>query len=1538
MTTVIHMDTSEGDGIQTAPESVVDDACISTAPRAADSAVGYAFYREGGGARGQVKDEGDSAIFLDKQIEAVTAYELTSAALGRLPTRTAPADHHVQGICRADKMMSRAEASAIRTDLNKPFSKASAHQHDISLGSADHQPADIVVTSPRTPGSKHVYVGALTTLSPTSSRFQVPKLTPSQPVVEPATRLVPRTTPPKDEEIPALIHAKEQSLCGLKAYRQTDCEDSRDAVEVLSVREEEEEEDDDDDDVEDDVAARVLLSLHKKDDMIEQLMRTVATLQVENTSLRSRCAAAVGTEAAPLSPTMGTAVSPERTKTSSPSWPATPVRWWKLNRDVAPSDGVQEQSEGVQHLERGGAHADVKLRGTLADSEAGQAVSPVCDVTHREVQSSADTTEATTTPPLKNSAGESLASGIRAAPSASPSTEEETVARARIAQLEWQLENLQQEKREDTHVLRDHIDHLTRELHRRNRDMARQQRQHKLEFAALQEEVKALANQLDEQARSSTSVAAAAAAAAGNEPEDKEVMELRRQLAQARSRETQIRCDSAAMQQRWLQELNEQKSLLDEARTHAAQEETQHASMREHERQLAQVVAQQKQQQQQLEGQVSEYKAALAQAQRELAELRIAHQRTEETVSEQRSQIQCISHDLATAVLERTHHEQRATCVEAQVKLLQQQLRQAETTLSSQKSELETLRRERRNEVSAAFALQEEEHATLLKGVEGCMKGSEAVESALLKSERTRCEMASQLSRVLAERDEYHRLYREASVQSQAQLLEQQQLFSESSDLVCRQLQEAQRDLAHRTETLEMTQHELGTTQQRIESLRDELTRSKAAQRQLEEEREATQKRHESQTEQLVQAKESLKEALQAQLTTLDILRKKEKLLRAQHEAAQRTMERRQEEQHVLQNIADLLWPHEVNRVLGAPPPPPRILNSGAKVAPRDMPALSRSAIVVLKRNVSGNTRKSSRVQTRRSVCRVGSLFSVSNVDSESTVRPSRSTSSASSYATSVAMSAVSPTDALATPSTYGDAALNERQRSPSVALEENDAPANSGGSASAVVPLDPRFDSNLRAFELRQHQRPSGITHGREKQRGTIKAELPVLRFLRDIHGAVEQVCAAYASSQRELATKRAAVRALVKERKAQQAQLKELRATLQEQQHTSERLRRDAVQSVRAESQAKLTKVDEAWREKYGAGVALQLRSCEKQHRHAVAEALKACARHLQAELMAFVQRLPTTLSVGLARAAAASAESTRDKVLQKVRTQYERPHDTECAAHDDLGHHDSGAQGLHPRNAAAAADVSLLSLGLEVESEVQAECDVILRNVLGVTGGWEHLTSAVLLANNATALDHLSGTTPPSVASPAPQSYAFTHGSAVDDGSAPPGVELAQKIVVNAKRTSWTIEEMAELEEVIHAYLTRILSALTRTPSLSPLAGAVTCVSSSRDSDVRQDMEYHTRRAPTPFSGATSDIQSANSKGAAAREKSEEVLMTTALPRWMRPLGTSSPPYAPPLRSPAVEETATLPLPPHHQQPHLLGLLLDACVARVHEQLMV
>ncbi|GET86767.1 hypothetical protein, unknown function [Leishmania tarentolae] len=1551
-TTVIHMNDAEDDDKSKSQESVVVDAGTGMALTSAAEAP-----ESRRGAQATTAGVGGNEAFWSDRVETVRAYQLASAALRRLPTRTAPVDEDICKRQRTDEMtMAQVETSATHAGVRAPPSPPpSAAPLGTIFDDADQPTARTSNASPQTPKAEKVRVAVLTAVSPSSSRFQVPPL---QAVRMHAVQPSLRTPSEKGDESVALTTSEGESANSANANCHMDSRDSGDAVESVSVH-----------DDEDDVATRVLVSLHRKDDMIRHLTQAVEALQEENAALCSIRAAARQADAVSPPAATGLALSSDGVKTSSPSWPSTPVRWWK-KQEAPLSDRdprLHDDSQGVEGSGRdnvkeyhpphsspslSAAHAAVStitaLQCALAEKEAELEALRSQGAPRDKEKRSREFSVPAEGPSLVYNAGDSLISSARGTAAASPSAVE-AVAEARVAQLEWQLQNVQQEKQEDMHTLRDHIDHLTRELHRKSRDMERQQRRHKLELAALQQEVTRLVDQLEDQIQVSSN--APAAPPLRRESEAGQVMELQRELAQAKAREALLLNERVATQQRWLQELAEQKRLLDEARADAAQEEARQESRVQQERQLVEKAAHQ--QRQELEEQVCQYKEALEQAKRELSALRVVHERTEETVSQQRHQLQLTSQDIATATLERVHDEQRAAHAEEQIRLLHQKLRQAEATITSQQAELESLRQAREDEAAAALALQEEEHTALLKHVKGCLKGSEAVESALLAVENSRRATASQLACALEERNEYHRLYREASVQAQAQLLEQQQLLSEGSDLMCRRLQEAQADLVERTEALETAQRELQAVQQRMQSLKDELTRSEAAQRQLGEELHAAQARHEAQTAQLVHAKEGLKDALHAQLATMSKLRRKEKQLHSQHAAAQRAMERRQEEQRALQGIVDLLWSptvsvsamslrasgvatHESSRVLSLPPL--QILTGAATLEPGGSPAMSRRTLAMLERSANISTRRSYQIQKQRSVgvARASAAGGHSDAEigsAEVTGSPSRSASLVSSATASVMMSAVSWDDVPATSLSDGDTALEERHRAAASALEEGDMSAKSKAAGSPKVPRHARVEGDLSA--LAKQLQGSVIAHKDERRRAATDADLSVLHFLRAIRDAIQQMCTAYTAVQHELCTKRTAVRALVKERKAQQAQLEELRATLQEQRHKAERLRRDAVQSIHAESQAELEKVCRAWQDKYEAGMQAHLHTYEEQLRRAVAEVLKACAENVQAELIVFIQLLPTTLSAGLEKAAVVSAERTREELREGRNPCWCSP-STRGGAHDLVVDHGHSTQAPHA-STAANADVSLLSLRPDLQPEVQAECDTIIRDVLHMEGGWADLMSAVLVASSNAAAEDASGGVLPSTgerrASPPPPAAA--------------AAEQAQRTGASTADALWSAEEMAELKEVIHAHVMSSFSALTAVVLPSLLAGVRTSISRSWASEERQGMDEHAGGAPATVGGASGGPKSTSARGAASGEE-----LAAALPRWMRSLrrctspatssshlarvkktgSTSTPP-----RSAAVADMPVSWVPQHYQPSRLLALLLDACVAHVHAQLL-
>ncbi|KAK7202258.1 hypothetical protein NESM_000296800 [Novymonas esmeraldas] len=1084
--------------------------------------------------------------------------------------------------------------------------------------------ASVESTSPRGPPARQTssFTATAAAVSP-SSRFRVPP--------SPSKQQQQQAMAASHDDVHGHTPVGED---GDDRHRSAADEHSNASTDVTAEEEDEEEED---------VAARVLFSLHAKDDVIQQLTRTVAALREENRTLRGP-AAAVAVEVREE----GAAT------TSSPSWPATPVRWWRTNhaggQDGGPADRLgsrPEQQHAAEELEA--------LQSALVAKEEELSALRASEAELRR----------RTEEPL-------LANALLASSTAAAQT-----AQARVAQLEWQLETLQQDKKEDTHTLRDHIAHLTRELHRRSHEMTRQQRQHKQELTALHGEVAALADQLEKDRSVAARTAAQTAPPREADGAMWRVAALQRTLEATAAREAELRADAAATQQRWQQELLEQEALLEEARTHAAREEAQREQRLQHAERQAQVAAQQ--QVQQLEAQLRQRDAALATAHRDLAALRAVHERTEATVAEQRTQLQHVTRDLAAAALEREHDEQRAARVEEQLSLLHQRWREATATVAAREAELQALQQARDDEAAVTLAQRDEDSRQLLRRVEGCMQGSEALEAALLQAESGRRELAAQLAQALAERDDYHRLHREASVQAQAQLVEQQQLLSEGHDVVCRRLHEVQQDLSLRTEALEATQRELRAAEQRAQALGSAVERADAAQEQLADDLREAAAQHAALTEKLVHTSAALKAALHAQLSVTGQLHRAERRLRSQQVAAQRVEEQRAEVLRAVESVAAVLWP-PTGALPTRPSPAPALLSQRA---------------------AGGGVVASPAARVSGEACE------------------SRSTSAASS-ASSTADSA---NTSAAAPSLRSGAGACCAWRPPPTAA----APSDSASTPSHAS------------------RRPMSA--------------MPLLRRIRD---AVEVLCAAHAAAQDELGTRRTAVRTLLAGRKAQQAQLEELRTSLEEQRHKTARLHREAVQALRTESQAELEKVDRAWRERHEAGLARQLLSAQTQQQRAVAASIEACAAHVQAELIVFIQSIPAGLRDGLAAAVAAHA-----------------PPRTAAACDVPRGSADAAA-------AAPAQPV----WGLDVHPDLQEECDAIVRGVLGLEGGWAGLASAVVLADS---------TTPAAV--PAAASTGAPHDVLESGGAA---------------AACWSAGEVAELGEVMRAYLIRAWSALPASPS--------------------------------------------------------------------------------------------------------------------------
>ncbi|KPI87516.1 hypothetical protein ABL78_3394 [Leptomonas seymouri] len=1374
---------------------------------------------------------------------SLSTYQLASAALRRLPTRPAPSAAGVVASTVADERTH----SHSSLDDEAAFGETQtgrSHRSIAQTASSSHAaPAPPLWNSSAAHNSGHAQQSALPSpatrraaISP--GRFQVPP--PVQPPSSPTAAAHHSSSPHEHPSPPLPSRLTRSSADATRSRTSSRSESGAEADDGVDYE---------DDEVEEDVAARVLSSLQQKDAVIYQLTRAVSTLEKENEALRcvaaspSRASTAVTSNgrrtgvtdaattpprataqalfhSATLSPTPegqralngspGTAEKRDALS-RSPSQPTTPLRWWKQHPKASRAQGeATEALRGSPLKSRklsspshslAAAHAAVDtvaaLQEALAEKEAELAEVKAQlsrtgsgDVFKKPSQLVSPGSHAAVSTDSDGAGDGALHPGTSVGGGAPVVEGALEAARDRVAQLEYQLETLQEEKREDQLTMREHIAHLTRELRGERKETRRQERQHKLELAGLQREVAALADQLEHQFR-------AAMATSASPSSHQEV--LQQQLAEARRRADAVLHEHTSAQRQWLQELEEQKRLLEETREAARASEAQVQAQAQHEVTLLQQLTQQ---QEDVEARVQQWKQGVSQAQKDLAELRAVHRGTEATVAIQRSEIQELTEALAAATLQHAHDEQRVEQLEAQGELLRQQLRQVEGELATERTRVEQLRQEAAEGVGHVLSEQDNVHRTLLKHVESCMKGSEAVESALLEAEASRHEVSAQLTRALAERDEYHRLLRENSLQAQTQALEQQQLFQEGQEALQQRLRDTQRSLVESNGALETTQRELHAATEKLQRLESE-------QREVLEEKEKAESRlrrveasMEQQTAHLVEAKESLKEALQAQLSTANTLRRAEQQLRVLREAAHRAEERRTQEQHALQRLVKLLWNSELQKQHSA-----------------TMTAMSHTALVPQSQRFQAHAHASQPLRGAHQKAKAkGTALEVAPTSEEddaagegqqwcnesgdaaarqfASSSATRSSSSASSTAESVVMSAVSTADVVATtahPSSIHGEANSEYENEcsfagrrtqhvdvgrplppppppPRDALFHHEAPTfrNTGRLMVATV------DDASQLHPMTSTHKPTHTTvlvdqTERSALHGS-REELYVMRTLCAIHDAVQRLLLAHSAVVRELSTKRTAVRTLVNERKAQQKALEKAQRALTEQQHEAERRKRETARVLRAEANAALEDLRGELEKRHALELEAKLEGEMHEHEKKQRQLQALCVSRVCAQLITFVKQLPGTLHASLSSLA-------MPVVVEHTKEDADLP---------------------PPADPVTVATSSLF-LQTSASPEVQAECDQIARDVLGLAGGWSDLSAAAVVDSTTS----MSPPTPPACMAVTRSGEHAPH----DYVAAAVGREGAAFSL--REPAVWPVKELAELQELLHVYLRPLFS---------------------------------------------------------------------------------------------------------------------------------
>lgn len=1269
---------------------------------------------------------------------SLTTYQLASAALRRLPARPPP----------TTQQQEVAQDKVGRINQGTASSAAPAATPSLSLQA----------TSVHRDGLSSPLTSSLPTATSPGSRFRVPP-----PSASPSS-----LSPTATATAPA-AHARSFSPASqARAVSHSERYEYVDEEEQHEVDEEEEEED---------VAARVLLSLQHKDDVIGQLSHAMEVLRAENEALRRRAGAAPASSPLPTvtgvkiitkeetgrvsNNNTNTHTTPEKQRvrregthgvsllptTASPSPPVTPVRWWKqpktdLAATATATISAEERGDDADITgERRTTRADVSnnvhtspLPSRASFSAAHAAVETVAALqtalTQREAELAAVTAqlvqlqtrhreECSSTSSTASEGGDDDAGATARVINKGHRSEEESgmsamqaaldAAHAHAARLEYQLESLQEEKREDQRTLREHIDHLSRELKTKDKELRRQERQHKLELAGLQREVSALADQLEGQLRTATAVGTSSVS---------QQDALQRQVVEARQRETAMRREHAAAQQQWRTEVEEQKTMLDALRRQVRETEAQVHTRTEQEAALVQRLSAQ---QQQLEAQLCEWKANAAQAQTSLAELRSVHQRTEEVVAVQRAEARELAESLATTTLQHAHAEQQVVQLEGQVQLLQQQVRQLAVDAAAREEEIAELRHTKETEVSEMLQQHDDEYRHLLRQVEGCMKGSEAVENALLTAEAQRREVVSQLTQALADKDAVHQRLRETSVQAQAQLLEQQQLFQEVQAALQERCTRTQQQLAEESSALQAAQQELHDTQSVLRQQEEEAAELAKDKTQLSGQLRSAEEAASQLTARLVDAKETLKDTLQSQLLTTRQLQRVEQQRRTLQEAAQRAAERQVRERDALQKVVSLLKGDATTQASTLSTRHDRSrLSTTTSVPARTRGALlnrteKKVNVAYGHKNMNDNTARICHLEVNSSSRASSASASASASSSASSSSSSSSILAASSTVESVPMSAV---DTISTTRTPPSSVCHDARDTAGMHHSRRTARAS------------------LQRIHVTQEASIVKSSEG--------AMETSTLSALAALHHDLQHLLHAHRTQGNELNTKRLAVRTLVQERKLQQQALEAARKALIDQRSDAEKHQQDLTLALRAEAQSAIDKLTSEAEGRHTSAMECQRDALTQQHTQQLQHLQQRCATLIGTQLTCFLKELPQTVHNAFANVtvfAAAVAPTASDMAAQAHATGGDAP----CCVHRDShapllrsspppfaysGAVNSGGPlvVLQPKGSCHQPDEDAEAATAHA---VEAECDEIARELLGLAGGWADLTTAAAAA---------------------------------------------------------------------------------------------------------------------------------------------------------------------------------------------------------------
>lgn len=477
----------------------------------------------------------------------------------------------------------------------------------------------------------------------------------------------------------------------------------------------------------------------------------------------------------------------------------------------------------------------------------------------------------------------------------------------------------------------------------------------------------------------------------------------------------------------------------------------------------------------------------------------------------------------------------------------------------------------------------------------------------------------------------------------------------------------------------------------------------------------------------------------------------------------------------------------------------------------------------------------------------------------------------------------------------------------------------------------------------------------------GEVNDGASVPRTLAALYDTVQHLLASHSAVTHELQTKRNGVRTLVKERKAQHDALAKAQLALEDQRKEAEKQRRDFTKALRAQAKTALEDLKAELDTRHREACTRCLREAAQQHEADQQACMAQCVLRVRAQLMDFVQQLPSALHATLSTLTMPAVVEPTQQEREDFRTQqqqqqhlralraaqvyaaegdtpyYNYPDNAGYTAYMWQHHQQQQPQPYYYEPYAAPSEsanpTSVNSLNdADVAPDVKAECDHIAREVLGLAGGWSDLTSAAAAAATAAAATAASPPPPTYVdvlqRGQAPYGYgvAATDTVTTADEEAEPAPQLVDEMRTThftlSKPVVWPAAELAELQTVMGEYVQQFFATLG--DAQSAVKG-----------EVREGHDGHSDKPVVgpPAPALQTEVEP-------PEEEEEEVSLAMGLARWIRSLRqpkadgqTQTLPEGTKQRSSSTGTTVSVKV--GKEGP--LALLLNACVMHVVEHVL-